>query len=49
MEQVVISFSRGSSEPRDQTYISCVSYIGKKILYHWAIWEAPYHLLPEVK
>ena len=34
---VAISFSRGSSWPRDQT---CVSCIGRWILYHWAIREA---------
>ena len=28
-----ISFSRGSSQPRDQTYISC-PFIGRQILYH---------------
>ena len=33
LEQVAISFSRESSQPRDQTHISCVSYIGKLILY----------------
>ena len=26
--------SRGSSPPRDQTHISCVSYIGRGVLYH---------------
>ena len=31
MEWVAISFSRGSSPPRDQT---CVSFIGRQILYH---------------
>ena len=36
-EWVVISFSRGSSRPRDWTPISC---IGRQILYHWASWEA---------
>ena len=34
---VVISFSRGSSSPRDQTHISC---IGRQIFYHWATREA---------
>ena len=29
--------SRGSSRPKDRTL---VSYIGKSILHHWAIWEA---------
>ena len=30
--------SRGSSQPRDRT---CVSCIGRQTLYHWATWEAP--------
>ena len=34
-----ISFSRGSSQPRDRT---CVSCIGRQILSHWASWEAPF-------
>ena len=38
LEWVAISFSRGSSWPRDQTQGSCVSCIGRKILYQ------PYHL-----
>ena len=33
-----ISFSRGSSPPRDWTCISC---IGWQIIYHWATREAP--------
>ena len=33
LEWVAISFSRGSSRPRDHT---CVSCIGMLILYHWA-------------
>ena len=33
LEWVAIPFSRGSSWPRDQTCISC---IGRQILYHWA-------------
>ena len=40
---VVISFSRGSFWPRDQTWVSC---IGKQILYHWATWKVPTDLLP---
>ena len=36
MEWVAISFSRGSSRPRGQTCISCVSCIGRQILYHCA-------------
>ena len=40
LEWVAISSSRGTSQPRDQTHISCISCIGKWILYHWAIWKA---------
>ena len=31
---------QGSSRPRDETPISCVSCTGRQILYHWATWEA---------
>ena len=41
VEWVAVFFSRRSSQPRDCTCISC---IGRQILYHWATWEAP--LLP---
>ncbi|CAN0448480.1 unnamed protein product [Rangifer tarandus platyrhynchus] len=40
LEQVAISYSRGSSRPKDQTCISCASCIGRWILYHCATWEA---------
>ena len=33
LEWVAISVSRGSSQPRDQTPISCVCCIGRRILY----------------
>ena len=36
MEWVAISYSRGSSRPRDRTCISC---IGRRILYHCTTWE----------
>ena len=36
-EWVVISFSRGSSQPKDQSYVSC---FGKWIFYQWATWES---------
>ena len=39
LKWVAISYSRGSSPPRDQTSVSCVSYTGR-ILYHWATREA---------
>ena len=29
------------SWPRDQNHVSCVSCIGRQILYHCATWEAP--------
>ena len=38
LEWAAISFSRGPSQPRDQT---CISHIGRQILYHgpgWAIY-----------
>ena len=41
LEWVAVSFSRRSSQPRDQTRISYNSCIGKQILYHWAGWEVP--------
>ena len=39
LKQVAISYSKGSSQPRDQTHISCVSFIGKWILYHHTTWR----------
>ena len=36
LEWVAISFPRGSSRPRDGTQFSCISFIGRQILYHWA-------------
>ena len=39
LEWAVISYSRASSQPRDQTHISCISCIGRRILYCWATWE----------
>ena len=40
LEWVAISFSKGSSQPRDWTHVSYVFYIGGRILNHWATWEA---------
>ena len=37
LEWVAISFSRGSSWPRGQTWVSCIA---RQILYYWANWEA---------
>ena len=36
LEWVAIAFSRGSSWPRDW---SCISCIGRQILYSWASWD----------
>ena len=36
MEWVAISYSRGYSRPRDRTCISCISWTGRRVLYHWA-------------
>ena len=41
LEWAAISCSRISSQPRGQT---CVSCIGRQILYHWVTWET--HSLP---
>ena len=38
LKWVTISFSRVSSQFMDRTCISC---LGRQILYHWATWEAP--------
>ena len=48
LEWVAISFSRGSSQPKDQTHISCVSCTDKQILYHWTTREAPFIILNNV-
>ena len=40
LQWVAISYSRGSSSPRDQTRVSCVFCICRCILYHCATWEA---------
>ena len=36
LEWVAISYCRGSSQPRNRTCLSC---IGRQILYHWATWD----------
>ena len=44
LEWVTISFSKESSQPRDWTYVFCVSWNGMQILYHRATWEALHHI-----
>ena len=34
LEWVAIPFSRGSSQPKDPTRVSYVTYIGRRVLYH---------------
>ena len=46
VDRVIISFSIGSSQPRDQTHMSC---IGRWILYHWTTREARYLLTSDKK
>ena len=41
LEWVAIFFFRRSSRPRVRTGVPCVSCIGRRILYHWAIWKLP--------
>ena len=41
LEQVAISYFRGSSQPRDQICVSCASCFDRCFLYHCATWEAP--------
>ena len=43
LQWVAVFSSRGSSRPRDQTCVSCISCIGRQILYHCTTWEAPVH------
>ena len=45
LEWVAISYSRGSSWPRDWTRVLCISCIGRRIYLfiqfnHWATWES---------
>ena len=46
LQWVAISFSRGSSWPRDRTH---VRFIGRQILYHWTTWGALLHWLQACK
>ena len=41
LEWVVISSSKGSSQPRDQARVSCVSCITGRFFHCWAIKEVP--------
>ena len=39
LEWVASSYARGSSRPRDQTHVSCISCIGRGIHNYCATWE----------
>ena len=41
LEWVAISFSRGCSQPRDQTHVCLHLLHCRWLLFHWATWEAP--------
>ena len=41
------SSSRRSSWSGNRTHLSCVSCIGRQILYQWATWEAPSYIIKE--
>ena len=41
LEWVVITFSRGSPWPRNQTHISCISCVGRRVFYCCTTWESP--------
>ena len=40
LEWVAMPSFRGSSQPRDQTHVSCISCISSGFFAHWATWEA---------
>ena len=40
LEQVTISYFRGSSQHRNQTHVCCISCLSRRILYHCTTWEA---------
>ena len=48
LEWIAISFSRGSSLPRDRTHISCISCIGG-FFTNDTTWEAPFYIHEESK
>ena len=43
LEWVASSFSRGSSQPKDQTRVFCISCIAGEFFNHWTVGEAQYN------
>ena len=41
LEPVATPYCKASSQPRDRTPVSCISFIGRWILSHGTTWEAP--------
>ena len=39
LKWIINSFCRGSSQPRDSTWVSCISCINRQILYPWSTRE----------
>ena len=57
LERVAMLFCRRSSQPREQTHISCAFCIGRQVFYQCATWEtqrtcylckSSYHTLPSI-
>jgi len=46
LEWIAMPSPRGSSRPRDQTRVSCVSCIGRQILYHCTTGEHSFLAMP---
>ena len=49
MEWIAISFSRGSSQPRDQTQVFYVSCAGRQVVYHQCHLGSPYIFVKPLK
>ena len=49
LEWAAISYSRGSFQSWDRTHISCRSWIGRRVFYHWTTWEDNCILLQQLK
>ena len=49
LKWAAISSSRGSSWSENQSQVSCVSCIGRHILYHQATWETPRRKMRKIK
>ena len=47
LEWVAISSSWRPCEPREWTHVSCMSCTGRRILCHWATWEACSPMYPQ--